>query len=356
MKLNILHISPDFNYACGRSYYVFLLLKYLSRKHNVIFISDKGDSFDRIGELNVRLIKIKGLHSKNPVSLAKNIGLLSSLIKKFDIDIIHTHHRHSELLAVNANRLAGIRAGTVFTSLSIVNRKYNLEYSSDVIIAVSNTVKKMLTGKFGVNESKIRLIPNFTDTDEINELELLAPFVKDDYENFTLLALGRFHSEKNFETILHAMKIINEKKVKLILVGEGEKYTDYMKFIRGNNLNVEFHKPQRNIILFFLTANICILPSAVDPFPNFMLQCGLHRKPFIGSDVDGIAELIKDGKNGLLFRKGNAEELALKIMKFREDISLARKCSSNLHRDVINNYTQEFIIPKIERLYREIRN
>lgn len=356
MKLNIIHIAPDFNYACGRSYYVFLLLKYLSRKHNVIFLSDKGDSFDRLTDLNIRLIRIKGLHSKNPVSMPRNIGLISSIIKKFNADIIHTHHRYSELLAVNANRLAGNIAKTVFTSLSLVRRRYNIEYSSDKIIAVSNTIREMLIRRFKVDERKICLIPNFTDTEEISELELLAPFIKDDYEHYTLLALGRFHTEKNFETLLEALKIINQRRIKLVLVGEGEKYQDYMLFIKKNNLNVEFFKPQRNTIQFFLTANICILPSVVDPFPNFMLQCGLHRKPFIGSNVDGISELIKEERNGLLFKAGDARDLAVKIRKFREDTSLAQKCSTNLHKDVINNYTQEFIIPKIEKLYRDVKN
>ncbi len=50
MKLNILHITPDFNYACGRSYYVYLLSKYLSRKHNVTVLTNGGDSLERLEE------------------------------------------------------------------------------------------------------------------------------------------------------------------------------------------------------------------------------------------------------------------------------------------------------------------
>jgi glycosyltransferase involved in cell wall biosynthesis len=351
MKLNIIHITPDFNYACGRSYYVYLLLKYQSRKHRVILLTDKGDSFDRLTDLNINFIRIRNLHSKNPVAFANNVRLILSLVKSFQAQILHTHHRYSEFLAVNAKKLLRNRFLTIFTSLSIVNRKYNVEYQSDRIIAVSKTIRNMLINRFKVDRNKISLIPNFTDTDEINELELLSPFVSDDYHGYTLLAIGRFHRDKNFEIILRAMKALNEKRLRLLLVGEGELYDTYRQYIDEYNLNVEIHKPSRNLLQYFLTANICILPSVREPFPNFMLQSGLHRKPFIGANVDGISELIVDGHNGLLFRSNDHMELAEKILLFRQDRKLALRCANNLYKDIVNHYTQEFIIPEIEKLY-----
>jgi glycosyltransferase involved in cell wall biosynthesis len=99
---------------------------------------------------------------------------------------------------------------------------------------------------------------------------------------------------------------------------------------------------------------MCVLPSLRDPFPNFMLQSGLHKKPFIGSNIDGIAELIADGKNGLLFSSGNSGELAEKIKLLKSDIKLAGACARNLHSQVLNNLTQKTIIPLINDLYKNL--
>jgi len=85
-----------------------------------------------------------------------------------------------------------------------------------------------------------------------------------------------------------------------------------------------------------------------------MLQCGLHKKPFIGANVDGIGELIINGYNGLLFESGSDKELAEKIKLFKTDKALANSCAQNLYSDVINNYTQEFIIPKIKAMYARL--
>jgi glycosyltransferase involved in cell wall biosynthesis len=353
MRLNVLQITPDFNYACGRSYYVNLLAKYLSAKHNVSVITNGGDSLERLEEKNIAYKLLRSLKSKNPLTLNRNIKYLKKYIEENKIDIIHTHHRLAELLAVQAaGKLRKNKPVTVFTSLSLVNRKYNIEYRSDQIIAVSGSIQNMLQNKFKINKDKIHLINNFTDTDEIHELEIIAPRARNHGKHFIVLAIGRFHNDKDFETLLKALNILKKENIGLILVGEGNNDIDYRRFIAKNNLNVEIIVPQKNLLQYFLIADICVLPSTRDPFPNFMLQAGLHRVPFIGANVDGIGELIKDGENGLLFEAGDDITLAKKIMVFKHHHSLAEKCAVRLHGDVINNYTQEFIIPKIESLYR----
>jgi glycosyltransferase involved in cell wall biosynthesis len=356
MKLNILHITPNFNYACGRSYYAFLLLKYLhQRNHNVWLLTNKGDSFDRLEDYDIPY-KIKNyIHTKGPLSFTKSLNFIKTLIKEQDTDIIHTYHRYSELLANQAVKLCRRKkVKTVFTSLSIVNRKYNVEFKSDKIIAVSHTVKNMLIWKFGVKEDKIIHIPNLTDTDELNELETLPEGARDDSSFFNVLSIGRFHTDKNFEILLKALNLLNDKTIKLILIGEGDRLENYKSFIKKNKLNAEIVRPQKNLANYFFSADVCVLPSIHDPFPSFMLQSGLHKKPFIGANVDGIAELIRNNYNGLLFDNKSPLELAYKIYQIKKDRLLAMKCASNLHNRVINRYTQEFIIPKIEKVYREL--
>lgn len=356
MKLNILHITPDFNYACGRSYYVYLLSKYLKLNHNnVHLITNGGDSLDRLSEYNIPYSIFKTLKSKNPLSFSKTISHLRDFVYNNNIEIIHTHHRLCELIAIQTSRLIKKKkVRTVFTSLSLVNKKYNIEFRSNKIIAVSNTIKEMLTGKFGVPENKIEVISNFVDTNEINELEIPSEIAFDHNKYFKILSIGRFHYEKNFGLLLKALNILKDSSIMLFLIGEGDKHIDYKRYISNHKLNVEIITPQKNLCYYFSIADICVLPSIRDPFPNFMLQSGLHKKPFIGARVNGIAELIENGKNGSLFESGNAEELATKIKYYKENKKIALDCALNLYRDVINNYTQEFIYPKIERLYNQV--
>ncbi|MCI0450331.1 MAG: glycosyltransferase family 4 protein [Chlorobi bacterium] len=353
MSLNILHITPDFNYACGRSYYVYQIIKHFNKKNNVFLITNGGDSLERLEKLNINYEIIKSLKSKNPILLAKNIRKIKNFIDSYKIDIIHTHHRYCELIAIQAAKLIKHnKTNTVLTALSLVKRKYNVEYKSDKIIAVSNCVKKMLIKKFKVDENKILLIPNFTDTDELRKTNKRVPLKKGKFYN--ILAVGRFHAEKNFELLLKALNILQDKKIQLILIGEGENLFVYKKYINSYKLNAEIIPPQKSLTQFFSIADLCVLPSIRDPFPNFMLQSGLHKKPFIGSNVDGIAELIKSKKNGLIFESQNEKDLAEKIKFMMRNRNLAKKYAVKLHYDVIKNYTQKNVIPKISRIYNEL--
>ncbi len=348
MKFNILHLTPDFNYADGRSYYVYLLLKYLGRRGHKVFLgTNGGNSFDRIDELSVPVFKSDSLSKKS--AFLKSAKFISGIIEKHDINIVHTHHRYYEMIANSLRKEKNVH--TVFTSLSLVDRRFFVEYRSDRIIAVSNTVKEMLTGKFNVDEKRIDLIPNFVDSEE-SDSAIDFNFKKS--KETCLLAVGRFHKEKDFMTLLEAMSLLKNYKLKLIMIGEGEERNAYERFISENSINAEIFPPQRNLKEFYEKADICILTSLRDPLPGFMLQSGLQGKPFIGSDVDGISELIINNENGLTFRRNDPQDLADKIKIYLEDTALAGKCAERLHELVKEKFTEKSVIPQIEKLYMNL--
>lgn len=357
--MNILHLTPDFNYSDGRSYYVYLLLKYLKRNgHNVFLCTNSGDSFERINDSCSNIYVNNSLSDK--LKFIKSVKFLKEIIEINKIDIIHSHHRYYELLANTAAKSFKNKTRTVFTALSIVDKRYSVEYKSDKIIAVSNSVKKMLTDKFNVKENKIVLIPNFVDSEEIideniqNEKQKFIS--KKNADKINILSVSRLHKDKDHLTLLKAIASLENKNINLAIVGEGPERNSIEDFSNKNNLNVKIIIPQKNLKEYYEKADLCILSSVRDPFPGFMLQSGLHRKAFIGSEVDGIGELIRNRFNGLLFRSVDYKDLAEKIEIFSEDKELSDLCSDNLHRTVVKNYTEIQIIPEIIKLYSELLN
>ena len=347
MKLRILHITPDFNYVDGRSYYVSLLLKYLKKRgHFVHLATNCGDSLERA---NNDLTLIPAMSSR--YSFVSSVSKLTSLVKQHKIDIIHSHHRYYELLA---NSIPGKNHKTVSTALSIVDKRYFVDYKSDKIIAVSNAVKEMLLKKFGVKENRIEIIPNFVDSEEIqtgnqNQVELSHK-----KNTFTILSAGRFHPEKDRMTLLKAMALLNDRNIKLILIGDGDEETSLRKFANEKKLNVEFIASQTNLKKYFNTADMCILTSVRDPLPSFMLQSGLYGKPFAGSNIDGIAEVITNGTTGILFPAKDEKSVAEAISYLMTNPGDSNTMAGNLHKLIMRDYTDKAVIPKIEKLYNSM--
>lgn len=349
--MNILHLTPDFNYSDGRSYYVYLLLKYFKKnKHNVYLCTNGGDSFDRINKCSVPYFTDINLSDK--YYFLKSVKDVCNIAEEKNIDIIHSHHRYYELLA-NAVKKR-LKINTVFTALSIVDRRYFIEYKSDKIIAVSNSVREMLVNKFKVKKNRIALIPNFTDTEELKLIRNTHSKKKDGLIN--ILCAGRFHKDKDHATLIKAVSILNKKNpdIKLTLIGEGGEKANIEIMIKEYSVNAQIFPPVKDLYNYISEADICVLSSVRDPLPGFMLESGLIDKPFIGSDADGISDTIKNGVNGLLFKKRNAEELAGKINLMIEDKNLAKECAYNLNELVLADYTENSVIPKIESLYKSL--
>lgn len=349
--MNILHLTPDFNYSDGRSYYVYLLLKFLKKnKHNVYLCTNGGDSFDRLKKVSIPYFTGRSLSDKH--SFLKSIRDICNFAEEKKIDTIHSHHRYYELLA-NAVKKR-LKINTVFTALSIVDRRYFVEYKSDKIIAVSNSVREMLVNKFNVKKSRIALIPNFTDTGELSLIRNRLSLKKDGAVN--ILSAGRFHKDKDHATLIKAVSLINKKNpdIKLTLIGEGDEKSNIENLIKEYSVNAQIFPPVKDLYNYISEADICVLSSVRDPLPGFMLESGLIGKPFIGSDVDGISDTIQNGVNGLLFKKRNAEELAGKINLMIGDNGLAKDCADNLNKLVLDEYTEKSVIPKIESLYKSL--
>lgn len=316
-------------------------------------MTNSGDSMNRLDEENIVVIKKKFLSNKS--AFAKSVNLLRDILEECKIEITHSHHRYYELLANSAAVISNRKVKTVATALSIVDGRYFVEFKSDKIIAVSRSVEKMLLEKFKVNQNKIKIITNFTDSEEIENYGYIKSY---DYlrnkKNINILCIGRFHKDKDQITLLESASILNNPCLKIVLAGEGPEYDTLKEFRKKKNLDIEFAKPAKDVSHLYKKADICVLPSVRDPFPGFMLQSGLFGKPFIGADTDGISELIDHRKNGLLFPKRNVRALAEAINTFINEDDLRNNCCKELHEEVTKNYTEKNILPKIESLYSGI--
>jgi len=344
-------------YNDGRSYYVYLLLKYLKRNgHEVFLCSDNSDAEERIADTGAHFFLMKELVDKK--KLLKGKSVLTDFVKKERIDIIHSHHRFSEFIANSVRKKTGVK--TVFTALSIVDKRYFVEYRSDRLIAVSNSIKNMMVSKFRVNENKVKVIPNFTDTEELTTNKTLSGEVKKYLTEISerkkngykiILMVGRFHKDKDQITLLRASENLIDKKYFIVFIGNGDLEPEYSEFIKVKSLNAILIPSQKDLRPFYEAADICVLCSLTEPLSGFMLQSGLFSKPFIGSDADGIQEVVRNNENGLIFKRGDHTELKKKIELLSEDSNLSSLLAAKLNETVMENFTEKIVIPGIEEIY-----
>lgn len=356
----ILHITPDFNYSCGRSKLAYLYLKYFSAKNDyqVHFITNGGDSLERLKEINTLHFEILKFSTgiKNIFQLATFYKETKKYLIENKIDLVHSHHRFPEfIISTFANEL-GIK--TVFSPHGFVYGYKRFSFKSDSIISVSYSATKNLVDDYGVDRDKIKTLYNpinnelYINDIDTNKLKKKYSLTND---NKVILFMGRINLEKGYDTLLEAFNKVNKEFGKLFLIISGSDETNKQVYKLTLDINkIQILQPGINSSELFLLADIVVLPSRSDTFPFVMIEAGSFKKPFIGGNTGGIAEFIEDGKNGLLVNPENPEQLAEKISYLLANPEIGKSLGNNLYDKVsrlcdYNNYFRE-----VEKIYNSL--
>lgn len=356
-KMNILHLQNHLNLSCGVSKTIYLITKNTSPSFNHFIACFGGDGFSRFESINIKPLILKD-HKNSAFGFVRHFIKLYSFCKKKQIHIIHSHHRYFDLLAFLISRIIKVK-----TITSVQSKVYNhklFSYKSDILIACSNTIKNHLIKNFKIEANRIKVIYNSVDPSEViltkTKTELLNS-LEIPSEKFIIGYIGRLDfKEKGIDILLEAF--LNLSKVNrdlfLLLVGNGIDEKKIKEFITQNKLRAKVINSQADIFNYFQLLNLFVLPSRVDPFPLVMLEAGLTRKPFIGSNVDGIAELIDNEKTGLVFETGDVKQLSNCISRLIDNKEFARNLSENLYKKINENFLTPMMIELFLQEYNNL--
>lgn len=356
-KINILYISPDFNYACGVSRNVYSLINAFSQRsdYKVYFMTNGGDALDKLKKINIEpeILKFsKGL--VNILYIKPNFNSIIKFCINNGIDIIHSHHRYPELIAYYVAKKIEIK--TITTVHSIIKGKKFLSFKSDKFIAVSNVVKSMLVNTYKISEKKIITLYNCLEIPKINtnssELKRTLNIPEDAK---ILLFLGRITKIKGVDLLIEAVKRIRIQNHNVFLLILGEYYDNTInRYLKGVPAEIKVLSSVEDPFPYYAIADLVILPSKIESFPYVMLESGLMKKPFIGARTGGIEEFIEDDINGLLFECENVQALVEKINYILNNPQKAKMMADNLHAKVIENTSCEKYFSKLSHIYEDL--
>ncbi len=171
----------------------------------------------------------------------------------------------------------------------------------DVFLALTEFQKRKLK-EYGLPEQRIVVLPNMT-----REIEF-HPSREHDMVPYVAYA-GRLCPEKGIDVILDAAARLPH--VKFRLAGPGAEL-----YREKASPNVEFcgMLSKEELITFYGCCRLAIMASVwYEGFPTVLPELMCLRKPLIVPALGGFPEIVRDGKTGLLFRAGDAADLAKKI-------------------------------------------
>jgi len=198
---------------------------------------------------------------------------------------------------------------------------------ADAITCICEGIRKDLIDR-GIPKERITIIPNAVDPERFQvtsqrDFELESNF---NLKNKPVIGfVGSFYAYEGLKLLLDAMPIILEHnpEVRLLLVGGGQEADRLRAKVKQKGLEKQVlftgRVPNDQIARYYSLMDILCYPrlsmrltETVTPLKP--LEAMAQHKLIIASDVGGHRELIRDGETGVLFKAGDIDDFASKVI------------------------------------------
>lgn len=228
----------------------------------------------------------------------------------------------------------------------------------DRVIALTEDMKKEIQKNYG---RPVDVIPNGIDLESYEALPAKSA-IRDklglDNDERIIVFVGTLRPVKGVKYLIEALDIIKRKDTtaKLMLVGDGEERHSLEGRVEELNLgsSVTFvgKVPNEKVTQYMAAADILVLPSLSEGFPNVALEAMAVGLPVVASMVGGLPELIEEGENGFLTEPKSPDQIADRTLLLLCDEQLRRRISMN-NREKVKVYSWERVVDKVEEIYKK---
>jgi glycosyltransferase involved in cell wall biosynthesis len=216
-------------------------------------------------------------------------------------------------------------------------------FSDGIIVSSWNDIeylKKNYTFK-----KNIVVIPNYIDTDVFKPLNMQK-------KNDSICFIGRLNKQKNLFFLLEAMVGL---PYKLTIIGSGDNKESLEKYAREKGIKAEFlgSIPNNELPKMLNQHEVFILPSLYEGMPKALLEamaCGISC---IGTNVEGIREIITHQENGYLCET-DSESIRKAILEVLKDKDLRDKIGQDARKKIMKNFSLDKILHKEIDIYKSL--
>jgi glycosyltransferase involved in cell wall biosynthesis len=166
----------------------------------------------------------------------------------------------------------------------------------------------------------------------------------------TLAFAGRLTAQKALEVALEALARVDD--VTLLIAGEGDRRTALeaktVELGLGSRVRFLGAVPRERIVELFRAADATILSSSWENFPHTVVESLAAGTPVLATATGGVAEVVRDGENGLLVPSGDPEALAEAIRRYLGDGDLRERLRAAAASSVAD-YAPERVFARLEQ-------
>jgi glycosyltransferase involved in cell wall biosynthesis len=205
----------------------------------------------------------------------------------------------------------------------------SLLLEADHIVAVCDWVRDVLLLN-SVSTDKLSVSRQGIERDKIS---ILKPRQEAPGSQLNISFFGRLDATKGLHLLIKAFGLLPQLKMKLDVFGVAQtkanlNYKDDMIVLANGDQRIIFREPvsSENVASVMCNYDAVAVPSQwLETGPLVVLEAFAAGVPIIGSNLGGIAELVRNGEDGLLVDYASEESWAEALRRLASDSRLRRK-------------------------------
>ena len=231
---------------------------------------------------------------------------------------------------------------------------------ASLIVTVSRYSAQKIIQLYGVDEKKIRIVPNGVDIQKFKpnkDCEKVKDRIGGNSEHI-ILFVGNLIPRKGLNYLIEAAKhVIKENnKTKFVVVGDGPLKRHLISYSKEQGVSDKFvflgDVPEDVLHQLYGCADVFASPSIQEGQGISLLEAQATAKPVVAFDVTAINEVVKNNETGLLV-KPDSYELANAILSLLSDKSLREKMGGSGREFVSKKFSWKICAQKMLQIYSE---
>jgi len=240
-----------------------------------------------------------------------------------------------------------------FVHVARLGGYYDTKYyqKCDQLVGNTQDIVSYLTNE-GWPAEKVRYLPNFATEEKMPALDRKRYYTPETAP--LILAMGRLHENKAFDTLLQAVARV--PNVYLWIAGEGplRRELESMAEQLAVKPRVRFLGWRDDTPALLATSDLFVCPSRHEPLGNVVIEAWAQTVPVIAADSLGPGTLIDHMNNGMLVPIDDPQEMGRSIRYMVDENDFRAKIAKAGRRAYEAEYTEASVIEKYMKYFEEI--
>ena len=322
--------------------------------------ADPGDlapEFERLG-VPVRTFGMHSslIHPRTAVAVAR----VAREFRRRDVHVAHGYLFEGNLFAALVGRFA--RTPVTLVSKRSLDRYRRKDHwvaaclsnrLADKVLVNASAVEKLVVEHERCPRERIRLIPNGV------ALPPAAPAGREprrDGDGPLIGMVGRLDWKKGYEHALAAMSLLHARipEARLDIVGDGPFRGALEEQARqlGLEETVRFLGQRHDATELMRDFDCYVLSSVIEGMPNALLEAMSLGRPAVTTSAGGSAEVVVDGKSGLVVPPADPTALADAMERVLRDRAFAESLGAAAAKRAREDFSAEAMLQALDHLYR----